>query len=126
TAERPPMAQLMSVQGPICREVADVRLALAAMARRDVRDPWWVPAPLEGPPVARRVAKAVLPGDLDTDTRVLALVDQAAAHLADAGYEVVEAEAPDVSGAWQLWCDLISTEIETLQAAQMRELGSAP
>jgi amidase len=126
TAERPPMAQLMSVQGPICREVAGVRLALAAMARRDVRDPWWVPAPLEGPPVARRVARAVLPADLETDPRVLALIDQAAAHLADAGYEVVEAEVPDISGTWQLWCDLISTEIETLQAAQMRELGSPP
>ncbi|MBL8773644.1 MAG: amidase family protein [Phenylobacterium sp.] len=126
TAERPPMAQLMSVQGPICREVADVRLALAAMSRRDPRDPWWVPAPLEGPPVARRVAKAKMPDDLDCDARVLALVDRAADHLADGGYEVVEVEVPDISGTWKLWCDLISTEIETLQAAQMRELGSAP
>jgi amidase len=124
--ERPPMAQLMSVQGPIAREVADVRLALSAMAGRDVRDPWWVPAPLEGPPAPRRVALAKIPGDMICDARVLALVDDAARHLADAGWEVVEAEVPDVSGTWQLWCDLISTEIETLQAAQMRELGSKP
>ena len=34
----------------------DVRLGLAAMATRDPRDPWWVPAPLDGPPLpeARR------------------------------------------------------------------------
>src|SRR5437899_3543258 len=44
--ERPPMAQLMSCQGPLAREVADVRLALEVMSRRDVRDPWGVPAPL--------------------------------------------------------------------------------
>jgi amidase len=103
-----------------------VRLALSAMAGRDVRDPWWVPAPLEGPPAPRRVALAKIPGDMICDARVLALVDDAARHLADAGWEVVEAEVPDVSGTWQLWCDLISTEIETLQAAQMRELGSKP
>lgn len=125
-AERPPMAQLMSVQGPLTRTVADARLALSAMAARDVRDPWWVPAPLEGPPVAKRVAKAVIPGDMDCDPRVLALVDQAAAHLADAGHEVVETEVPDISGTWTLWCDLISTEIETLQAAQMKSMGSKP
>jgi amidase len=126
TVERPPMAQLMSVQGPIAREVADVRLALSVMSRRDVRDPWWVPAPLEGPPVARKVAVARIPEDLETDPDVMALFARAAGFLADAGYEVVEIEVPDISGAWRLWCDLISTEIETLQAAQMRELGSAP
>jgi amidase len=125
-AERPPMAQLMSVQGPLCRTVADTRLALHALSRRDVRDPWWVPAPLEGPPVPRRVAKAVIPSDMDCDAGVLALVDQAARHLADAGYEVVEAEVPDISGTWRLWCDLISTEIATVQVGQMRELGSPP
>jgi amidase len=126
TVERPPMAQLMSVQGPLCREVADVRLALEVMRRRDVRDPWWVPAPLEGPPVARRVAKAKIPADMETDPAVLALIDAAAGYLADAGYDVVEAEVPDITAAFQLWCDLISTEIATIQIDQMRELGSPP
>jgi amidase len=39
-------SQLMSVQGPLARSVADVRLGLSGMMKRDVRDPWWVPAPL--------------------------------------------------------------------------------
>ena len=39
--ERPPAIQLMSVQGPIAREVSDVRLGLAMMAAEDTRDPWW-------------------------------------------------------------------------------------
>jgi amidase len=125
-AERPPMAQLMSVQGPLCREVADVRLALSAMAARDVRDPWWVPAPLEGPPLARRVAKARIPADIDADPEVLARIEEAAEHLRAAGYEVVEAEVPALDETFQLWADLISTEITVLQLAQMRELGSAP
>ena len=125
--ERPPMAQLMSVQGPLAREVADVRLALEVMSRRDPRDTWWVPAPLVGPPPPApiRVAIAKVPADMPADPQVMRLIAQAAAHLADAGYEVCEAETPDISAAWRLWCDLIVTEIETVQAAQMRELGSA-
>jgi len=125
--ERPLMAQLMSTQGPLAREVADVRLALEAMSRRDPRDTWWVPAPLAGPPIRPpiKVALAPIPADMEADPAVVALVRQAADHLADAGYQVCEVAIPDISAAWRLWCDLISTEIETLQAAQMRELGSA-
>jgi amidase len=124
--ERPPMAQLMSVQGPLAREVADARLGLRALAQRDPRDPWWVPAPLEGPPPSRpiKVALAKIPDDLDTDPRVMALIRAAADHLADAGYAVSEVELPDLTATWQLWCDLISTEIATVQIGPMRELGS--
>ncbi|HXA40837.1 MAG TPA: amidase [Phenylobacterium sp.] len=127
TVERPPMAQIMSVQGPLAREVADVRLALEAMSRRDPRDPWWVPAPLTGPapPSPIKVALAEIPADMETDPEVMALIGQAAAWLADAGYEVVPAVVPDVTAAWRLWCDLISTEIATVQIGPMREMGSA-
>ncbi|WP_293904558.1 amidase [Phenylobacterium sp.] len=125
-AERPPMAQLMSVQGPICREVADVRLALEVMSRRDVRDPWWVPAPLHGPAVPRRAAKAKIPADMVCDPEVLARLDAAAGYLADAGYEVAEVDVPDITATFKLWVDLISTEIDTVQAEQMRALGSPP
>ena len=125
-SERPPMAQLMSVQGPIAREVADVRLGLAALAQRDPRDPWWVPAPLEGPPPRTpiKVALAKMPDDLDTDPEVMALVRRAADHLADAGYVVSEVEVPDITGTWHLWCDLIATEIATLQIDTIRSLCS--
>ena len=127
TVERPLMAQLMSTQGPLAREIADVRLGLEVMSRRDPRDTWWVPAPLRGPapPTPIKVAIANLPADLETDPEVIALIRTAADHLADAGYAVSEVETPDVTAAWRLWCDLIATEIEMLQAAQMRELGSA-
>jgi len=124
--ERPPMAQLMSVQGPLCRDVADTRLALEVMSRRDIRDPWWVPAPLTGPPAPRCVAKAKIPADMETDPEVMAIIDRAAGWLADAGYEVAEVEVPDIDATFQLWADLISTEITTLQLAQMKALGSPP
>ena len=97
------------------------------MSQRDMRDPWWVPAPLEGPPLTKpiKVALARIPDDIDTDADVMALVRTAADHLASAGYDVTEAEVPDLTGTWRLWCDLIMTELSVLQEAQMREHGSA-
>ena len=125
TAERPLMAQLMSTQGPLAREVDDVRLGLEAMSRRDPRDTFQAPAPLIGPPIASpiKVAVAPIPADMRTDPQVMALIGEAARHLADAGYEVCEVETPDISVAWKLWADLIITEIETLQGAQMRSMA---
>jgi amidase len=76
--------------------------------------------------VAKRVAVARVPQDVECDAQIMALIDRAADYLADAGYEIEEVEVPDISATWRLWCDLISTEIETLQASQMRELGSPP
>jgi amidase len=125
--ERPLMAQFMSSQGPLAREVADVRLALEVMSRRDARDPWWVPAPLVGPPPPNpiKVAVATLPDDMDADPEVMDLIDRAAGWLADAGYDVARVAIPDITAAWTLWSQLIGTEIATLQAGQMRALGGA-
>jgi amidase len=124
--ERPPMAQLMSCQGPLAREVADARLALEVMSRRDVRDPWWVPAPLlpAGAAGPVKVAVAKIPADMRPDPEVLAMIAEAARHLTDAGYEVGEADIPDISVAWKLWADLLATEVVTLQEAQMRPVSS--
>jgi amidase len=127
SAERPLMAQFMSAQGPLAREVRDVRLGLDVMCQRDMRDPWWVPAPLEGPPLPKpiKVALARIPDDMDTDADVIALIRTAADHLASAGYAVTEIDVPDLTDTWQLWCNLIMTEVSVFQIDQMREPGSA-
>ncbi|MEW6641760.1 MAG: amidase family protein [Pseudomonadota bacterium] len=127
TVERPLMAQFMSSQGPLARSVADVRLGLEVMAQRDPRDPWWVPAPLEGPKPNGliKVALAKIPADMDTDPGVIALVRKAADHLSDAGYAVSEVEVPDVNAVWQLWADLIMSEVWTLQKDQMLAVSSS-
>ena len=74
------LAHLMSAQGPLTRSVADARLALAAMSMRDPRDPWWVPAPLEGskPKAPIRVALAKIPADMKVDPSVRGALTQAA------------------------------------------------
>jgi amidase len=86
-----------------------------------------LPVPLEGPPLPKpiKVALARIPDDMDTDADIIALVRTAADHLASAGYDITEAELPDLAGIWRLWCDLIMTELSVLQEAQMREHASA-
>jgi amidase len=108
TGERSPSAQLLSVQGPLARTVRDQRLALHAMAARDARDPWWVPAPLEGegPRQPLRVALVTEPEDLCGATlhpSVAESIQTAAGWLADAGYEIVDVKTPGFSRAAELW-----------------------
>ena len=125
-AERPMLAHLMSAQGPLVRSVADARLALEAMSRRDPRDPWWVPAPLTGPkpkgPI--KVALAKLPADMKVDPSVRAALRQAADHLERSGYRVSEVEVPDINGVWQTWCDIITNETVVLNEAAWLKVTS--
>src|SRR5262249_34840313 len=116
--ERPPTGQIMSVQGPLARRVRDVRLGLAAMAARDPRDPWWVPAPLIGPAPPRpiRVALSVDPAKQGVDPAVADAVKRAGAALANAGYAVDEVEPPAVAEIAELWRRLVWVETRQLAA----------
>jgi amidase len=89
-AERSLSSQLMSVQGPLARSVADLRVGLAAMAARDARDPWWVPAPLAGSAPARPIRVAVVTAADDLagsklHPHVSAAIGKAGRWLAEAG-----------------------------------------
>jgi amidase len=84
--------QLMSATGPIGRTIEDLRVALAAMSAPDPRDPWWVPAPLEGPPVPLHAAMCLRPGGLPVVKEVEAAVLDAGRRLSDAGWTVEEIE----------------------------------
>jgi amidase len=88
--ERPIGPQISAVSGPLARTVADIRIALAVMSGRDFRDPWWVPAPLEGPAIPKRVAVCFNPDGLDPVAEVKAAVADAAKRLERAGWIVEE------------------------------------
>jgi amidase len=95
--------QLMAVSGPIARTVADLRAGLAAMAAPDARDPWWTPAPLEGPEAPRRVALCLRPGGMRIVPAVEAALRDAARRLEDAGWSVEEvADTPSMTEAAEL------------------------
>ena len=106
--ERPIAAQISAVSGPLARTIGDLRIALEAMSARDVRDPWWVPAPLQGPEMPKRAALCLNPDGLETVAEVKAAVVEAGKRLARAGWTVEEiADTPPLREAadWQtkLW-----------------------
>jgi amidase len=88
--ERPIGPQISAVSGPLARTIGDLRIALAAMSGKDARDPWWVPAPLEGPPMPKRVAMCLNPDGLDPVSEVKAAVADAGKRLERAGWIVEE------------------------------------
>ncbi len=88
--ERPIGPQISAVSGPLARTIGDIRIALAAMSAKDVRDPWWVPAPLEGPAMPKRVAMCLNPDGLDPVAEVKAAVADAGKRLERAGWIVEE------------------------------------
>jgi len=92
--------QIMHVKGPIARTVKDLRLSLAAMSGADPRDPWSVPAPLEGRPMPLRAALCVRPGGMQIAREVEEAVQDAGRRLADAGWTVEEmADLPPLNEA---------------------------
>ena len=125
--ERPPAIQMMSVNGPIARNVADVRLALKLMARPSPHDPWAVPVPFEGPPPPRpiRVAFCLDPFGAGIDPAVADAVRRAAGHLAEAGYAVEEKTPPLMPEAGALWGKVAGAEMQTVLGAGIRTYGSA-
>jgi len=125
-AELPPSFQLMYVEGPMAREIADLRLALAAMSIPDPRDPWYVPAALEGPQLVPplRVAVSVDPAGAGVDAQVASGVRAAADALANAGYAVEEIEPPHVLEACELWRRVLFTEIRAQMLPMLRQVVS--
>lgn len=123
-AERPITAQLMSVQGPLARRVADLRLGLAAMAAGDPRDPTWMPVPLAGPTLARPIRVAIAPDPFgDTAPEVREAVSAAGRCLADAGYAVEEILPPRLGEAADLWHRLVINEERRFLAPAIRQYG---
>ena len=72
-----PTNQMMSVQGPLTRNVADAHLALQVMAQGSPLDPHWAPVPLEFADGGRptRVAMIKRHAAFDADPTVVAAVD---------------------------------------------------
>ena len=126
TAERSMSSQLMSVQGPLARSVADVRLGLAAMAERDPRDPWWTPVPLDGPALQPPIRVAVV-----TEARDLAGVKlhPSVARALDAGrrgacrrrLQIVDARTPGFTRAKELWFEMQMPEFRHYTPAADRK-----
>ncbi len=80
-ADGPASFQLMPVEGPMARRVADVRLAFGLLAGRDPRDPYSVPVAIGSPRNDERPLRVAVLADPPggaTDPRVADRVQAAA------------------------------------------------
>ena len=124
--ERGLLAQLMSVQGVMCREVRDVRLALEVISGEDPRDPWWVPVPFHGAPVEAPIRVAVTRETYGYPMHpgIAEGLDRVAGYLADAGYAVEEVETPPMDRPALNWFEVLFHEIDATLGPLAREHGS--
>ena len=90
--ERIISGQITAMSGPLARTIADVRLGLEVMSQSDMRDPWWVPAPLVGPVMPKRAAMVLRPDGLEITADVEAAVRDAGRRLQAAGWVVEEVD----------------------------------
>lgn len=110
--ERGLFSQITSVQGPLARSMADLRLGLEALTAYDIRDPWSVGMGREVQQVSRPVTVALVTAgaSVDADPAVSKALDQAAHILEQAGYRVEIATPPHMEEASALFWSLMLTE----------------
>ncbi|MBX3705260.1 MAG: hypothetical protein KF911_01415 [Pseudomonadales bacterium] len=117
TSPEPPLlsSQLMAVQGPMARCVADLRLAFEVLAGAHPRDPFSWPAPAELPlPTAPiRVALVSDPPGGSTATVIRESVRAAGGALAKSGFVVEEADPPRLEEALETWGRWLAWELGT-------------
>jgi len=125
-AERGPLSQVMSVQGIMARDAADLSLATEVMIRPDHRDPLSPPVPWSGPQLDGPIPVAVTKESYGYPIHdgILELIDEAAEALRDAGYQVVEVTTPSIDEPFRDWFRTLITEMKVGLLPQILEHGS--
>jgi amidase len=110
-------SQLMVVEGPMARHVADVRLGLEILAGQHWRDPRSVSAVLHDSTPGDRLRIAVLadPPGGTTDPGIAGAIRGVADRLSDAGHDVVEATPPAYEETVALWRQLMIDDVRAQQ-----------
>ncbi len=106
-------AQMMAVEGPMARTVADVRTGLDVLAGPDIRDPSSLPVNLTDSAPGERLTVAVLadpPGGA-TNPGIAAAIRSVGDQLSDAGHNVVEVVPPAYEEVIDLWGRLLIADV---------------
>ncbi len=118
-------SQMMVVEGPMARTVADVRAGLGVLAGPDIRDPRSLPVNLTDSAPGERLRVAVLadpPGGA-TDSGIAGAIRSVGDRLADAGHEVVEVVPPSYEESIDLWGRLLIADLRAQKDLLMMVMG---
>jgi len=120
-------SQAMLVDGPMARTIADLQLGLSVLAGRDIRDPRSVDVPLKGSDTYVRRAALVthIPG-VELSAVTLNEIQRAGNILSSEGWEVDEAQPPELEEVNEVWGRVLSIDyfhmIRTIQPYITRDL----
>ncbi len=119
-------SQLMVVEGPMARQVADVRAGLEILAGQHWRDPRSVTAVLtdSAPGERLRIAVMIDPPGGTTDAGIAGAIRMVADRLADVGHDVVEATPPSFERTIELWRMLMIDDIRAEKELLTLVLGA--
>jgi len=106
--------QLMQVDGPVARSVSDLRLALIAMAGRDIGDPRSVDVPFAGARAKKKVGLVVEVPGVELPDITLSEIHRGGDILTDAGYEVCPVVLPELDAVNRLWEQLFIKDIDAM------------
>lgn len=107
--------QLMLVEGPMARSVADLKLGLSILAGRDIRDPVSVDAALEGPaPAQRRAALVTDITGADIPAATVAAIKKAGEILATDGWQVEVTQPPEIERVAEIWGNVFAIDFAVL------------
>lgn len=101
-------AQLMAVEGPMARSVADLRVATEIMAGSSPRDPRTADVSFVGASTPKRAGIVRSVPHTSVHPSSLAAVDAAAAALAASGWEIVDIEAPELERIGEIWLHMLA------------------
>ncbi len=103
--------QLMAVEGPMARHIADVKLGYEILSGRDPRDPVSVDAPLYAAiPDNRQVALVTdIPG-ITLPDYIVASVRRAGEALTATGWQTEEVSPPELERVTELWGHVLTDE----------------
>lgn len=114
--------QIIAVEGPMARTVSDVRLQLKVLAGVHPRDPWSVPATLEGSTMRPfRIALIAEPPGGSTDPRIADITTAAAERLRSKGHLVTTTTPPEWQETLDCWTSIVVGGIAA-GMDEMREL----
>jgi len=112
--------QITAVSGPIARTISDVELGYEAMSAPSHLDPWWVPANRDSGAFKKRAALCAHPDGLETIPEIVDVLNDAAQHLREEGWKIIETNCPPLREPMNLQIKLWTSEFHLDQGAAFK------
>ncbi|MDO7253172.1 amidase [Helicobacter cappadocius] len=118
-------SEFFSIEGPIARNVNDIRLGLEVLSRGSIYDQVWVPAPLTYDDCRiKRIAIVTEIDGMSIEPSVKENLKKTAKWLIEDGYVVEEIKLPEFNIAAEVWGKILVAEKTTTIGHYVTDYGS--